>query len=81
MSWINNCKETSVLVTRSLDARLNLRDRMAMRLHLLICKNCARFARQMHLLRGWLRNEDTGTDAQLSDAARERIAQRLHKED
>lgn len=81
MGLMNNCKETSVLVTRSLDARLSLRERMAMRLHLLICKNCARFARQMHLIRAWLRSEDAAAEAQMSESARERIAQRLHKEE
>lgn len=79
MKWIPTCKETTVLASRAMDARLPFADRVAMQLHLLICENCARFARQMHEMRRLFRADaDAGDDARgLTDAARQRIATEL----
>jgi predicted anti-sigma-YlaC factor YlaD len=46
-----SCKETSELVSRSLDERLSWSQRMAVRLHLLMCGACRRFVEQMGFLR------------------------------
>jgi predicted anti-sigma-YlaC factor YlaD len=46
-----NCKETSELVSRSLDERLSWSQRMGVRLHLLMCAACRQFAVQMSFLR------------------------------
>lgn len=82
MTWLKNCKETSELVTQSLDRGLKWRERLGMRLHLMICRNCARFEKQMHLIRAWLRREDENADAAgLSEAAKSRIARQLRKEE
>jgi hypothetical protein len=78
MGLIVNCKENAQLVTQSWDRPLSLKDRLAMRIHLMICKNCARFTRQMHLIREWL-HEDEG-NGELSDKARDRIAAKLNLE-
>ncbi len=46
------------LVERSsdfLDAQLNLRERLQVRVHLAMCHNCRRFIRQMRLSQGLLR--------------------------
>lgn len=45
------CKDTSALVSRSLDEQLSWRQRMAVRLHLLMCAACRNFAAQMSFLR------------------------------
>lgn len=69
-----------MLVTQSLDRKLTFRENIGMRLHLMLCKNCARFMQQMHLLRAWMRNEDEGrTQAGLDDEARSRIARKLQE--
>jgi len=78
---MKNCKETSVLVTQSLDRRLTFREQFAMRVHLMICRNCARFMKQMNLIRSWLRMEDEAGQPGLTDGARERIAGRLRGEE
>lgn len=45
------CREvTTILVARE-DRRLVWRDRLALRLHLSICKTCPRFERQMLVMR------------------------------
>lgn len=81
MGLMKNCKETSVLVTQSLDRGLTFQERFAMRLHLLICRNCARFMKQMHLIRVWLRIENEAEQPGLTDKARERIASKLREEE
>lgn len=45
------CRDISALVSRSLDERLGPVDRLRIRLHLLICDACRRFASQARLLR------------------------------
>jgi hypothetical protein len=55
---------------------MSWQDRLAMRIHLLLCENCARFARQMRMIREWLRSEEDGEE--LSGLARARIAARLN---
>ena len=76
MKWMPTCKETSVLASRAMDERLPFGDRMAMQVHLVICENCARFARQLHDMRRLFRAETGagGEAAGLSDEARQRIA-------
>ncbi|HZQ72548.1 MAG TPA: zf-HC2 domain-containing protein [Burkholderiales bacterium] len=46
-----NCRETTRLVSQGLDRRLGFAERVAVRVHLAICKGCARFARQARFLR------------------------------
>lgn len=76
MRILINCRENSQLVTLSPDRPLSWKDRLAMRIHLIICENCARFARQMWMIREWLRLEEGG--AELSGLARARIAAKLN---
>lgn len=81
MGLMKNCKETSVLVTQSLDRGLTFQERFAMKVHLMICRNCARFMKQMHLVRSWLRIENMADQPGLTDEARERIASKLREEE
>lgn len=46
-----SCKEASELLSRAQDGPLGLRQKLALRLHLLLCGACARFAKQMDFLR------------------------------
>ncbi len=76
------CKEVSALVSNSLDRRLSWRERLGVRLHLLICKACRRFADQMRFLqtaaRQFRHHQPTQVASmQLSDAARRRIREAL----
>ncbi len=72
-----SCKEVSLLLSRSCDQDLPWRTRLAIRLHLLYCRGCARFARQLRFLRAAARRlaqPDILPDgAQLSATARGRI--------
>jgi len=75
-----NCKDVTHLVSQSLDRRLSWRERLGVRLHLMICEACARFARQMQFLRAaarrMARQNEPETET-LSDQARERIGRAL----
>jgi hypothetical protein len=77
MGLIKNCKETSVLVTQSMDRRLSWGERLGMRIHLTVCENCSRFVKQMRLIRELLGKEDQEMQPGLSDESRERIARKL----
>lgn len=68
-----------MLVTQSLDRRLTWSERAGVRIHLAFCDNCARFMKQMCLIRTWLSDEDEGAQPGLTDKGRERIAEKLHE--
>jgi hypothetical protein len=50
-----SCKEATELVSRSLDSPLDWRQRLGLRLHLLVCSLCREFRRQLLFLREALR--------------------------
>ena len=45
-----SCREVSALVSESLDRQLNLKERIGIHLHLMICRMCARYHRQIQFL-------------------------------
>jgi len=80
MKWMPTCRETTALASRALDTRLSFADRMALRLHLAICDNCARFNRQLQEMRRLFREAAADdTTPGLADDARQRIATTLQK--
>ncbi len=79
-----SCKEVSRWVSESLDHQLPLWQRMQMRFHLLMCRFCSRFRKQMLFLRDaahryWSASEETeaAPGGGLSPEARNRIKQSL----
>ncbi len=81
MKWMPTCRETTQLASRAMDERLPLSSRMALRLHLAICENCARFNRQLQDMRRLFREETAARDdaAGLAPEARQRIETELQK--
>jgi hypothetical protein len=78
MKWRTTCKETTELASRALDERLRFGERLAMRVHLMICTNCTRFVKQIHDMRRILRMDATDeTGPGLSEPARQRIETEL----
>ena len=78
-----SCKEATLLASKALDTQLTARERLAVRLHLLYCRGCARFARHIQFLRRAARmtTDHLPTAAmQLPQKARERIRTALHRE-
>ncbi len=56
--WMFRCNDVSQKVSQSLDASLPFHHRMAVRMHLLMCRYCARFRRQLIMLRTVSRQVD-----------------------
>lgn len=81
MKWVPNCKEASELASRSMDEHLPLMDRLGLKMHLAICKNCRRFTEQLGQMRRLFREDRDEADAttRLSDEARGRITAELQK--
>jgi len=50
-----SCKDVTQLISESMDRPLPLRKRIGMRLHLLMCKFCSRYERQLLLIRETVR--------------------------
>ena len=48
---MRTCKEVSRLVSQGLDRRLGFGERIALRVHLMICTGCTNFSRQVAFLR------------------------------
>ena len=81
------CKEISELVSRSLDQKLPFWTRMGVRTHLMMCRFCSGFRRQILFFRRAARDDTDATGrtadphARLSDQARERIKLTLQNPD
>ena len=45
-----NCKQISQLISQSLDRKLTLRERFALKLHLFICNKCKQFSQHLQTL-------------------------------
>jgi len=80
------CKDVTRLISESMDRSLPLRKRIGMRVHLLICKFCARYERQLLQIRDLVRQlvaaEESPGDPYgetLSEEARERIGKSLQQ--
>lgn len=79
-----NCKEAARLQSEALDRKLPFLRQLGLRLHLLYCKWCRRYGRQISFLRS-AAQESTAHDhasppQSLSPEARERIKRRLESE-
>ena len=46
-----DCKQTSQLISQSLERSLTLGERFALRLHLFVCKYCKQFSQHLQTLR------------------------------
>lgn len=71
-----SCHEAAMLMSRPRDARLTWRERLGLRLHLLVCQACRRARVQLAFLRRAARHADVdvATGPTLPAAARRRIA-------
>jgi hypothetical protein len=72
-----DCRHATQLASRAMEERLPLRQRIALRFHLLLCDACTNFVRQLKLLRAALTHmrhaAENSPGVELSQQARERI--------
>ncbi|MDH4872242.1 zf-HC2 domain-containing protein [Pseudomonas sp. BN515] len=69
------CKELVARSSDLLDGELSFRERMAMRRHLMLCRNCRRFIKQMKLTQAVVRIMPDSQGAEVDDLAA-RLAQK-----
>jgi len=74
-----NCHEASQLASDQLDERLPVAKRLSLALHLLLCRHCRRFARQIKRLRQIAAATKIDIGAQLSDEAKARLRSALQR--
>lgn len=79
-----SCKNVCHIASESLDRRLSVRERLAVKLHLLMCRACHRVVAQMELLRTVARRIRSAENAEpnlehgtLSTKAHARIQEQL----
>lgn len=75
-----NCQEASRLASSRMDAPLTLTSRIALSMHLMMCRHCRRFARQIERLRRIAVVTHIDADVQLPDAARARLGNALRQQ-
>lgn len=75
------CRDAARLQSQAIDAKLCLSKRMGLGLHLLICKWCRRYGKQIHFIHeaasGHPESLTEAVPQKLSPEARERIKKRL----
>lgn len=74
------CQQASRLVSDSCERTLSPIERLRLKLHLLMCRLCRRYEREVRFMQellNRLQQDAPGTDARLSDADRERIRKAL----
>ncbi|GAB4362270.1 MAG: hypothetical protein Kow00128_01880 [Deltaproteobacteria bacterium] len=81
---ILSCRDVTRLISDSMDRSLPLRKRLGVRLHLMLCRFCSRYERQLRLIRDTVRRIAASPDdppaippETLSPEARERIRKSL----
>jgi hypothetical protein len=81
---MRTCKEVTRLISESLDRDLPLRERIGLRMHLIMCKFCSRYEKQTLMIRDaigfYAKQMDRGESTplhKLSKEARERIKSSL----
>lgn len=74
------CGEVSLLTSRAMDEKLSLKEHLGIKMHLLVCKWCRRYASQLHQVREMIHQhapeskiESGKTMAGLTTAAQERL--------
>lgn len=80
MLGMPSCREVTQMVSESMDRPLSIRTRIWMWMHLIMCRYCKRFRRQMLGLRIASRLTPADDAAPLAEAARQRIKAALESE-
>ena len=72
-----NCKHASQLASQAMDEKLPFWKSSMLRMHLFLCRSCTNFTQQLVFLREASRRFRNNLDFQLTDEARQRIANAL----
>lgn len=72
-----NCKQASQLASRAMDEKLPFGKNLMLKIHLLLCRSCTNFTRQLFFLRQASSHFRNKHDFQLTKEAKQRIANAL----
>lgn len=81
-SWMLQCKEVSEKVSAHMDTPLPFKEWLKVHIHLLMCKYCLRFYRQLRRIRRYCEMDEiseTDSDIPLSTHAKERMKEVLRQ--
>ena len=86
-SWTHllnlNCREASRLIAERMERPLGRGERVALTIHLVLCKWCRRYRLQLRLIQRWVAefcSSEAGLgDTRLSDDARRRLVQEIER--
>ncbi len=59
--WVFRCKDITALISQSMDAELPFKIRLGIRFHLMMCRLCLRYKKQLELVAAALAEFDTDT--------------------
>ncbi len=48
--WVFKCKDISYLISKSMDKKLSLKQRLGIKFHLMMCDLCRRYKKQLDLI-------------------------------
>ncbi|MDC9729497.1 MAG: zf-HC2 domain-containing protein [Methyloprofundus sp.] len=75
---MRHCKQIVDLVSQGMESKLPWSIRMEVKMHLLMCKNCYRYAKQLKFMQSELKTiENNIADTALTETAKKRIQQSL----
>lgn len=78
-----SCFQASQLLSQSLDRPLSWRERLSLKLHLIICEVCTRFAKQLKFMRDAVRQliiaTETDEDTKMPQIVHDKITKILNK--
>ena len=81
--WMFNCRQIARLVSESMDRKLSPGRRLGVRFHLLMCRHCARYKKQLHLMRRLIRGHASAgakySSTAMDDQAKERLRRLINK--
>ncbi len=76
-----NCRQTTELVSHSLDRKLSFGQKIKLKLHLMMCPHCRNYAKQLRLMQRFSRHMNTHIENQtqytLPNATKAKIKKNL----
>ena len=75
-----NCKQASQLASQAMDEKLPYWKNVMLKMHLLLCRRCSSFTRQLDFLREASHRYRNNHDLRLTEEAKKRIANALRNQ-
>lgn len=57
-----NCRDATRLMSEAQERELGMKERMSLKMHVMMCSGCRNFGQQMHTLRQAMRSYANGDD-------------------